>query len=35
VMGQRTRSALEEFQQKEGLAVTGEADVATLAKLST
>jgi hypothetical protein len=34
VMGRRTRSALEEFQQKEGLPVTGNPDAATIERLT-
>jgi len=34
VIGSRTKSALAEFQQRAGLPLTGQADAATLAKLS-
>jgi len=35
VMGQRTRSALEEFQQQEKLPVTGEPDPGTIERITT
>ena len=33
-MGNRTRTALSQFQEKAGLAVTGDADDGTLARLA-